>query len=153
MLAKCGFEVKKAFIYAILRDWRKGEVKKYNDYPLVPFFEVPIPLWSTEEQETFINDRIQKYKEAINFSDEELPLCTPEERWQKQEVFAVYKNNNKTATRLFPTENEANQYILELGDTKNKYSIQRRPGLDIRCIDYCSCNKHCSYWQSTYGKE
>ena len=76
----------------------------------------------------------------------------PEDRWKKETEYAVIKNTNKTATRVLPGEEEANKYILELGDTKNRYRIEKREGEDVRCHSYCLCAPHCSFWREKYGK-
>jgi hypothetical protein len=151
MLRKLGFTVEKAYIYAILRDWRKGESKKYEDYPPIPFQKVDIPIWDIDEQERFIKDRIALYKKCVELKDEELPVCTPEERWKKETTYAVYKNQNKTATRVLDTEEDAKQYILDLGDKKNAYRVEIRKGIDVRCVDYCPCANFCSFYKENYG--
>ena len=103
LLRKLGHKVTKAYVYAILRDWRKGESKKYDDYPPIPFLKIDIELWSMEKQEEFIKERIYAIQSVVNLPDDELPLCTPEERWQKETVYAVYKGTNKRAEKLYDT--------------------------------------------------
>ena len=149
-LNRAGFPVEKLYINAILKDWRRSESLKYDDYPKIPFVRIEIPLWTSEQQEKFIKDRIKEYKIAINLADDELPLCTPKERWKKEDEWAVYKNINKTATRVLDTEEEAEKYILEIGKTKDKYRIQKRTGTDVRCENYCIVKNHCQYYKENY---
>ena len=42
--------------------------------------------------------------------------------------------------------------LIELGNTKDKYRIEKREGEDLRCLNYCICGPHCSYWKSKYGE-
>jgi hypothetical protein len=150
-LAKFGLEVKSIHINAILRDWSKGEMLRYRDYPKIPFQKIDINLWSFEEQEKFIKEKVKEYKIALNLDDDELPLCDEKARWKTEDVYAVYKNTNKTATKLCTSEEEAKQYILEIGETKDKYRIEKRPGIDKKCVDYCICNKVCGFFKENYG--
>jgi hypothetical protein len=150
-LKGAGFPVEKLYINAILKDWRRSEARKYPDYPKIPFVRLEIPLWTTEQTEKFIKDKIKEYKIAINLADEELPVCTPKERWAKEDVYALYKGTNKTATKLFDTEKEALEYAK--ADTKNKYRVDKRTGADMRCNDYCLVKNFCSYYKETYEKK
>lgn len=83
-LRKLEFEVKKAYISAILRDWRKGESLKYKDYPKIPYKKINIKLWSFKEQQKYIEDRIKLHQSVTNLKDDKLPLCTDKERWYKE---------------------------------------------------------------------
>lgn len=149
-LNRAGFPVEKLYINAILKDWRKSEAKKYDDYPKIPFVRVEVPLWIMKQQEEFIKYRIKEYLTALALADDELPVCTDKERWKREDVYAIYKNANKTATKLLDTEEDAKKYILELGKTKDLYRIEKREGSDLRCTDYCLCNKFCSYYKEKY---
>ena len=79
---KLGFQVNKAYIHAILRDWRRRETFKNKDYPKIPFKTIKIKLWSFKEQEDYIKERIKLHKEALDKKDEELVLCSEKERWK-----------------------------------------------------------------------
>jgi hypothetical protein len=83
---KLGFPVEKLRIYAILRDWSRGQYKqavaKNKDYPDIPFKVIDIDLWSFEEQEKYIKDRIALYKSCQDLADDKLPVCTEEDRWK-----------------------------------------------------------------------
>jgi len=78
---KMGFKVEKGFINAFLRDWRKSEAKKYKSYPKIPFKLLPIEIWDFKTQDEYIHDRIAEHVNADKETDKNLPLCTPEERW------------------------------------------------------------------------
>ena len=84
--------------------------------------------------------------------DDLLPLCTPEERWAKPPKFAVMKNQNKRATKLFDTEEEAQSFIdFHSRNSKDKFFIEKRPGTDGKCSEYCSVCEFCDYWRENYG--
>ncbi len=152
LLHKLGFVVEKININAMLRDWSKTELMRYGgDYPLIPFKRLNVKLWSFEEQQKYMEERVLLHQGVMNLPDAELPLCSREERWAEDAKWAVYKNANKTALRVLGSEAEAKKYILELGETKDKLIIKERPGCDKRCMEYCGVNKFCDYYQKTYG--
>jgi hypothetical protein len=152
MLTKAGFEVKKAYINAILKDWSKNEKLRFGrDYPEIPFKRIEVPLWSFETQDKYIKDRIALYKSTLNLSDIDLPICSSEERWASPDKWAIHKNKNKTAKKLCSSYEEACEYVSKIKDTKNKYNIIKREGNDIRCTGYCSCNSFCSFYNEKYG--
>lgn len=147
-----GFPVLKAYINAILRDWSEMEYKRFGrDYPPIPFKRIEIPLWGFEKQDQFIKERIRLYKISMLLKDEELPLCTEEERWRVPDKWAIYKEKNKTATKLCSSYNEAVIYISNIKNKQKPYTITKRPGIDNRCVRYCQVNKFCDYWQKVYG--
>ena len=83
-------------------------------------------------------------------TDDDLPACTPEERWHKEDTYAVMKEGRKSAVRVFKTHGDAQAYI----DSKmldNKHSIVKREGTDNRCENYCNVNKWCPYYKSKHA--
>ena len=54
--------VNSMFILAILRDWSKLKVMQSDNYPKKQIVKIPIRLWSEEEQEHFIRERIRYAK-------------------------------------------------------------------------------------------
>ena len=151
LLRKNGFEVKQARINAIIRDWRKSEGLRYEDYPKVPFVTIPVKLWTLEEQQAYIENRVEIYREIMDMPIAEVPICSSKERWAGADKYAVYKGTNKTATRVLDTAQEAEAYV------KNSMkgagcNIVKRTGEDKKCLGYCNVNKFCSYYQETYGK-
>ena len=153
LLRKSGFVVEKAYINAILKDWRKSETLRYDDYPPIPFKRIPVKLWDFDKQQAYVEERVRLYKLAMSQPIEKLPICSDTERWYEPGKYAIYKNENKTATRLLDTPETAAQYMAEVQakDTKSTYRIDHRPGLDRKCTNYCLANKYCSYWKEKYG--
>lgn len=146
-LRKLGYTVKIAAINAILRDWNRNGARWNPDYPAIPFKRLPVTVWSFKKQESYIKGRLQLHLQQSKKTDENLLLCTPEERWATSERFAVIKARNKRATKLFDTHKEAKtfQNTVDGGSI-----IERRPGQDLRCQSYCPVNKFCDYYRRTY---
>ena len=138
-------------IVAIIRDWNRRESTTREGYPEAPIKELPIRLWSKEERDAFIANRIALHS-ACEFAietDGELPDCTPEEMWEKPTVWAVRKNGNKRAHSLYETEELATAALADLGDN---YEIEVRKGERTRCENFCPVNTWCTQYK-TYVKE
>lgn len=138
---KAGFPVKELKIICRFRDWSKSKSKYDASYPSLPIMLIDIKVWSDEEVETFIRERMA----ALESADGSEP-CSPGERWAKPTKYAVTKTGRKSAVRVLDTEAEANELIAAgKGD-----GIEVREGGDGRCIDYCPVNVFCPYFIDTY---
>lgn len=138
-------QINKLEIHAILRDWRKNEKFRYNDYPDNQFIILPINRWSITEQEQFLDAQL---KERLQFPDRE---CTDEEKWKKEDTFAVMKKGRKSAMRVLDSMVEAKNWCLDKGYSnegglKPGISIVKRPGECSRCENYCSVRDFCKYY-------
>ncbi len=152
LLRKKGYEVKEAYVNAILRDWRKGELLRYGkDYPKIPFKRVKINLWTHEEQEVYVKERVAIYKAQLELPLEEVPICDSKARWAKEDKYAIYKNKNKTAARVLDCAKKADEWIGAKKEDGHTYRINIRKGEDIKCINYCIANRFCKYWLEKYG--
>jgi len=151
-----GMKVECAKIYGILRDW--SEMKQYGnpDYPLIPFFEQEIKLWSLDHTQKYIEAMVSLHKAADlwltqeNVNDHGLPsmlYCTAADRWLRPTTYAVMKGKNVKATRVLDTFDEANQWMIDNGKTEKEFYIAERPGQAVRCERYCVCKPVCPMMQ------
>ena len=140
-----GIPVNNIYIMAIFRDWSKNRAKQGGDYPKVGAKVIPIPMMSTEEVEALFMERIKLHKEAETLPDEQLPECSAEDRWEKPTQYALMKNKNKKATKLFASLAEAAEYkqVIEADNTKDNFSIDVRLGENTRCEHYCPVKDFC----------
>lgn len=130
-------------IVAIIRDWNRRDAATREGYPEAPVKELPVRLWSFEEREQFIKDRIAKHS-ACEFaveSETALPKCTPEEMWEKPTTWAIKKAGGVRAKSVHTTKEEADVAL-----TKG-YFIEVRPGERTRCANFCSVNHRCIQWR------
>jgi len=139
---EAGFPVKALKVNAIFRDHMKSKQKIGPKYP-APVQVMNVPLWPEEQQRQFIIDRVVFHQLYIGMIDDVLPLCTPEERWEKPTTYAVMKKGRKKALRVFNSEEEAMSYDAMNPDNH----IEKRPGRSPRCEDYCNASKFCSQWE------
>jgi hypothetical protein len=136
-----GFPVEKLLINALLRDWQKSKSLQDSNYPRIPFLEMEIPLWSTEDVKKYILYRVSLHMLVPP------PECTPEEKWQRPTTYAVMKKGRKSAVRVYNSDLEAEMKIDSIVKEKSKHYIEKRPGRRIRCEDYCIVNKFCPYYK------
>ncbi len=145
MLQRIGFEVKRGEIVAILKDHSKRDAKIKPDYPLLPVKKVTFDFTAEDfsATEKWLVDRLTAITEAEKLPDDELPLCTPEERYNSGDKHAVMRNGRKTALRVLDSEEEAKNWMLENGGD----FIEVRPGEDKKCAEYCNACKFCNYYR------
>ena len=142
-----GITPSKITVYAIFMDWSPSKASRdLENYPQTPIGVVEILLKPLEETLEWMISRILSHQAAL----ETLPMCSPEERWERGGAWAAMKGANKKATKLFPTEEEGWAWIHQQNDA-HKFDLIQRPTEDIRCQNYCPCAKVCSYWQEKYS--
>lgn len=154
MLIKSGFNVKSAKITALIKDWKKTELKlakiKGESYPETPIINVSFDFFEDdyEEIEKWIVNRFNQIQNAELLSDDDIPICSEEERWYTGDKFAVMKGNNKRAIKVCDTEEEAEEYLK----LDSSYHIEYRKGINKKCEDYCNACEFCNYYKE-YVKE
>ena len=136
LMGRNGFEIEKLQIYALVRDWSRARQSE-RDYPMQPIEIIDIPLWSEEEQEEYIRERLE-----LHFG-EGPKECSDEERWKRASSFAVKKKSAKRALRVLPTLEKAESWIASQGleEGKGGVFIEERPATYARCADYCAFSK------------
>lgn len=138
---KYGVNIDRLEIIAIMRDWSVREARRSSSdsYPQQQVEVFHIPIWTEQEVETFLCQRITKHEMARTV----LPECTAEEMWEKPEKWAAKKKGNKRAARVFDTEAQANTYAAEKG-----LEVEFRPGERVRCESYCAVAPYCQQFIS-----
>lgn len=138
--------VKKVEIIAIIRDWSRRDAQVKEGYPEAPIKVIDVPLWTFQQRENFIKERIQLHSNALFAAEtaDDLPQCSPSEMWEKPAFWAVRKIGNKRATTVLDTEDKALAKIEELG---KGYEVEFRPGERTRCANFCQVRDFCSQWK------
>lgn len=149
LLKQAGLGCKKVIFYALLKDWSKAEQKRKADYPKLAVEPVTFDVTdeALQEIDTFLRNRIEELRNCEELPDEELPLCPASDRWNTGDKFAVMKNGRKTALRVCDSEEDA----MDWRERNGGDFIEKRPGTDKKCADYCSCCQFCDYWQEHYN--
>ena len=147
-----GLSVKKLQIVALLRDWQRRKAEEDINYPESPIAIIEIPLWSDDDQDTYIEERMRLHKEADfdNAMDTEMRPCTSAEMWEKPTKYAVMKKNRKRAIKLHDDLDEATAMAESLGQD---HFVETRVGELTRCKgDWCGVSAFCTQWQNLIWK-
>lgn len=148
-----GAHVKAIQIIAIVRDWNRRDALTKDGYPKAPIVTIDIPLWSFEEREKYIEERLRMHNDAFfaAHTDESMPECTPEEMWERPTFYAVKKDGNVRAKSVHEDRSAAEK-ALALAQEKAKkgesFSIEVREGDRVRCSGFCQVSKFCSQYQA-----
>jgi hypothetical protein len=144
-------EVKDVGVVAIIRDWSRRDAARNPDYPQAPVKEIPISLWSLEDRDLFIRERIADHSDCMFAmdTDSDLPDCTPEQMWEKPTTWALKKTGNVRAKSIYETEDAAQAALEEAG---KEYEIEIRPGERTRCATFCSVSSYCDQWHKYQEK-
>lgn len=159
LLKQNGLECKKCRFIAMLKDHSRKDAMFNTSYPQEPvsIYEFDVTEKDLADIEIKIRAKMKEIIENENTPDDELPLCTPEERWQKTE-YAVFKNKtSKRAEKVFNEKNFPNTSDEELLRLANEFKdaiggelVDRSK--DGKCDGYCACCEFCTYWQENYNK-
>lgn len=136
-------------IIAISRDWSKFQYERSGgDYPPAPVTVINIPMWTDEEQQNFIEERVSLHQdaEAEFLISGTLPPCSDEERWKKEDTYRVVKAGRKSALRVLDSQKKADKYISGHKDEKN-LSVELALGKSVRCESYCPVADFCKQYQ------
>ena len=136
-------------IIAISRDWSKFQYERSGgDYPPAPVTVINIPMWTDEEQQNFIEERVSLHQdaEAEFLISGTLPPCSDEERWKKEDTYRVVKAGRKSALRVLDSQKKADKYISGHKDEKN-LSVELALGKSVRCESYCPVAEFCKQYQ------
>jgi len=134
-----GHQIDTLEIVAIFRDWRKTDSERQADYPKAAVQVIPVPVWSLDEAEDYIYERVALHQAARKGID--VP-CTDTDRWYSGTKYALMKDGGKRAVKVEDTR-EA------LGEVKDGYHIVERPGEYKRCAHYCDVRDFCAQWANT----
>ena len=151
MLKTIGFEVEGGEVVALMKDHSKSKAKFESEYPKFPVKRIKFKFSDSdfEEIEKWLHEKFDEIAAAEKLADHELPVCTPEERYNSGDKFAVMKKGRKRAMRVLDSMKEAEAWKqLNGGDF-----IETRLGENKKCEDYCRVCEFCSFYQQIKGEQ
>ena len=142
-----GLKVKKLQIVAIYRDYKQNGSQQNKDYPKAPIEVIDIPLWSDEEQDKYVEERVLLHQQALKDNMEGKPIlpCSAEEMWAKGDKFAIMKEGRKSAVKLYDDKEEAENALKN--NDHNDYYLEERKGERTFCIGYCPVSEYCDQFK------
>lgn len=139
-----GFEVKGLEIVLMLRDWQASKAKFDASYPQSQVAVIEIPLFTREQTQAYLKERINYLMSFKDVSDDDLPLCSPAFRWAKPSKWAVMKKGRKSAVKLFDNEESATKHMELLNQKINTHYLEERKADEWKRCEYCSARKFCN---------
>lgn len=156
-------EIEGLYSVPIYRDWSKSKSNS-PDYPQTGVEVFECPRWGLKRTEQYITEMVRRHEEAKSLPDDELPICTPEERWETTPSYGVIAEGNSKATKTFWGEQgkeeaeslavelteksrKINKKTGELGEPTKVYTVKYTPGESKRCVDWCSVCQWCNYYK------
>lgn len=154
LMKENGLNVRHIRFVAMLKDHSMTEAERNPDYPQKPvyIYEYDVNEDELKNMQLIAENRIANVIVHTFKKDDEIPECTPEERWATAPKWAVMKEGRKTAVKLFDSENEALNFIEGLEKDKDKHFVEERKGQDKKCDKYCPCRKFCNYYKATHSE-
>lgn len=126
-------------IVEIFRDWRKTDAQRQQGYPEAAVKVIPVPIWSLEEAEDYIYERVALHQAARKGVD--VP-CTDTDRWYSGTRYALMKPGAKKALRVVDSRDM-------IDAVPDGYQVVERPGEYKRCAHYCDVRDFCTQWANT----
>lgn len=130
----------------IFTDWSAVKAKQDAKYPQQRVVTKKYPLWSIEETEGWLKQRLEVLTSKLDSPQELLPECSDEELWASETVYKYYKNPNNTtrATKNFNTMDEA---LVRKANDGDVGTVKVVPGEVKRCR-YCPVVDICTQAES-----
>jgi hypothetical protein len=142
-----GIHPKKLAVLLVMKDWRRKDSEFKANYPKCAIAEITLPIWQEVETLAYIKSRINLHNAAKMINNEdEIPVCTEEERWAKPTTWAVLKERGaKRAVNggLYGSEAEAILHAKRIDG-----AVEKRDGSNARCENYCQVRKWCNFGRS-----
>lgn len=131
-----GIQIGAIAVFAFLRDWTKRESKQSQDYPQAPVVRLEVPLWTDEQADAFIEERVRLHQMA------EPVACSEEDVWAKPDKWAVMKRGNVKAIRVYNNPFDADAHAGQ----SSAFYVEHRPGEAVRCREWCPVSHLCPQW-------
>jgi hypothetical protein len=126
-----GHEVEHVAIVYIQMDWSYMQSSLNPLYPQSPY-KIFVEDYDQQSAIDFFNRAIPEHLAALEGKPRE---CTRDEKWQKDDSYALMKTGAKRASKVCSTRAEAESLI------KPGQFIQERPGERTFCSSFCGFNQ------------
>lgn len=152
MLWNDGMNIKSLKIFMVVSDWSKGDIWQMG-YPDTNINIITIKKWDRTFQENWMKTRVGLWKSSKGLKDEDLPLCTDDERWASKSIFKLFRTPQlKRASKTFPTKGRAEKYMKACQNkepAKWSKAIVREDRGDLwRRCNWCDGKDFCNQYKN-----
>lgn len=124
----------------LIKDWKKFEAKRDREYPSTPIKISHYPLWSVEQTDAWVKNRLAAIEKYMDLPEEQIPECNEEELWRKPPTYKYFKNPDAArSTANYSNYGEALQKQLE----NNGVGIIKTVGGEVKRCHYCNAFTAC----------
>ena len=123
-------------IHYIFTDWSAARAREKKDYPQFKAITKKYPLWSIEETENWIMNKVEALNKLWAAPQEGLPECTKEELWASDTVYKHYKNSTSTRATNGGVHNSMDAALIHKANQGNVGIIKTIPG-EVKACRYC----------------
>ena len=119
-------------------------MKQNNAYPEAPITIIPIELWSDEQQDQYIEERVR-----VHMDESTIP-CTSEERWARGRYMGTGTDVKLKKPKLFDTLGEASIWTQQKENPIKgiAYQITETTPTYVRCEgNWCGVRDFCPQYQ------
>lgn len=149
---RLGYKIVGLNIVAILRDWSRSEASRDPTYPQAPVRVIPIDLWEDDLVEAYVKSRIEVHSTAHinNDLEDDLPDCTPEERWYRPGKYAVHNTGTPNrALKVFDDGDRAMIFANAYNGKKGTVTtVVSRSGKSSMCWGFCEVREYCDQFKT-----
>lgn len=132
-------------------DWQKKEAAKKREYPQHRVISKFYPLMSCAQTENWITSKLAQIEKHFDLPENQIPACTPEELWETQTKYKVFKTEKSTRAMNGGVKNTRAEAEAFLASKNGNGVITTFPGQVKRC-NWCSainvCDQAKAYIQS-----
>jgi hypothetical protein len=155
LLHENGTKLKSLNILAFYKDWTESSALRDRTYPQSPVVHYVLDKWPLDKTRQFLEERVAMHIEAEGMSDEELPVCSRKDRWERHQGgedvhFAVMKMPHaKRATKVVKggTLEDATKVANGMKGMTAQSFIEIRYAMPKRCVKYCEVAPFCNWYQ------
>jgi hypothetical protein len=132
-------------IQFIFTDWSSTRALQDKSYPQTRVVSKKYPLWSTQQTEQYIRDKLSQLSRLADAPQDLLPKCSDEDLWAEETKYKYFKDPTKMAraTKVFDNMAEAQQRLADDGSTGTVVTF---PG-QVRACRYCPVSSVCNQAQ------
>lgn len=131
-----GYTVNRLRNIYLYRNWTRRDIGR-DKYPEEQIQDLEVPIWTREEVVAYLNGRVWTHMSAKSMPDDDLPYCSPKERWERPAVWKVFKVDPKTgrpqtrAKHRCDTKEQADGYI-GLATVEELQSLHEKNNAKVR---------------------
>ena len=148
LCAQNGIDIEHLEICAVYRDWSKEKAYRgEKGYPAKGIELIRLETWPMEQTNAWIKERVRLHQAAEKLALKDQQLCTPDERWEKKEQYAVELKERKSALRLLNSRADALRWMSENMQPADiaRAKVVVRNGDPKRCTSWCPVRFHCDH--------